>query len=412
MERRLVIPESRAIDMAQLFSTIGLMLDMEQYNQLFHSWRVAAVAYRLAQEMIPLQAPNLYLAAMVQDIGAVHFERHVIHELLDNPATVGQKARLDLFFHPLVGFDSLRVISGLRQVALYIKEHHECYSGEGYPDGLVGEGISLGGRILRAADLFDQLARSETLNTLDKVKTAFKPYIGEDLDPTVHQALMDMLSGGNFLETVLHSQKLSEYVECITDDLRGYTLFERISEQDRSIETLGDIIDRRNAHYHRGHTRRVSMLSDDIAEALHLSEDDRVTLRWASAMQNMGELATGRSTLGKTGRLDEGEFALIKAHPEIGFRLIDRVEKLHEVALTVLHHHENYDGSGYPRGLYGGEIPLLSRILRVADTFDALTGERPYNKRKDWKRAIKELKKNSGKQFDPQVVAAATHILS
>ena len=108
--------------------------------------------------------------------------------------------------------------------------------------------------------------------------------------------------------------------------------------------------------------------------------------------------------LNKTGKLTHEEYEIIKRHPEIGYQIIKSAEEYANLADIILHHHERWDGKGYPDGLAGDNIPLYSRIIAVADSFEAMTAIRPYQKTKTKEEAIEELKKCSGAQFDPEIV--------
>lgn len=112
------------------------------------------------------------------------------------------------------------------------------------------------------------------------------------------------------------------------------------------------------------------------------------------------------SVLEKKGGLNHKEFELVKMHPVTGSEMLGNLESLSHVSLIVKHHHERYDGNGYPDGLCGDEIPFLSRILHVADAFDSMTADRPYRKAPGRRYAISELVNGSGRQFDPDVVEA------
>jgi GGDEF domain-containing protein len=121
-------------------------------------------------------------------------------------------------------------------------------------------------------------------------------------------------------------------------------------------------------------------------------------------LHDVGKIGISERILLKPAALSEEEFAVIKLHPRIGYRLVDRVEALRPIAPAILHHHERWDGDGYPDGLAEEEIPLEARIVAVADSFSAMTAERPYRKRMSLHQACVELERCAGTQFDPEVV--------
>jgi HD-GYP domain-containing protein (c-di-GMP phosphodiesterase class II) len=157
----------------------------------------------------------------------------------------------------------------------------------------------------------------------------------------------------------------------------------------------------------RGHAERVRILTDMLAEEMRLPEQDRHMLRWASLLHDIGKLSVPASVLRKADVPDESEWVALRRHPEEGDRLLGAVrEWLGPWASAVAHHHEHYDGSGYPRGLRGEEISLGGRIVALADAFEAMTARRPYSRPLSPRVAREELVRRAGTQFDPEVCRA------
>jgi putative nucleotidyltransferase with HDIG domain len=172
-----------------------------------------------------------------------------------------------------------------------------------------------------------------------------------------------------------------------------------------TIEVLATAIDAKDP-YTQGHSRRVTQYSVAIAEELNLSQKEIENVRYAGLLHDVGKIGIKDSIIRKPGRLTDEEYAIIKKHPAIGAKILRPVDFLADKIPGVLHHHEYYDGRGYPDHLTGETIPLHGRIICVADAFDAMTTNRPYRKGLTVKTAIGELKKFSGKQFDPVCVEA------
>jgi HD-GYP domain-containing protein (c-di-GMP phosphodiesterase class II) len=137
---------------------------------------------------------------------------------------------------------------------------------------------------------------------------------------------------------------------------------------------------------------------------LKLPETRVQELKTAGLLHDIGKVAIAESILNKTGKLTVEEYNEIKRHPEIGFRILSTVNELSDIAEYILSHHERWDGSGYPKGIKGEEIPMEARIISIADTYDAITSDRSYRKSLTKEFAIEELKRNSGSQFDPKLV--------
>ena len=155
-----------------------------------------------------------------------------------------------------------------------------------------------------------------------------------------------------------------------------------------------------------GHSKRVNYYSRLIAAALDLDDKSREELKNAAILHDIGKIGITDFVLGKQGPLDEYERGLIKSHPQKGYEILKPIKQFGSILPAILHHHEQYDGSGYPAGLSGEDIPLHARIISVADTYDAILTTRPYRAGAGHAAAIAELVKCAGSQFDPHIVRA------
>lgn len=164
--------------------------------------------------------------------------------------------------------------------------------------------------------------------------------------------------------------------------------------------------------YTRGHSQRVTEYSLRIAEALGLSKEEMKIIRFCGLMHDIGKIGIGDSILHKPSALSSKEYEIIKGHSVMGEEIIQPVGFLKKGLPLIRHHHERYDGRGYPDGLQGKAIPLMARILALADSFDAMTLDRPYRKALSLQESIKELREESGTQFDPEIVEAFITLLS
>ncbi|MCE5315252.1 MAG: HD domain-containing phosphohydrolase [Armatimonadota bacterium] len=155
-----------------------------------------------------------------------------------------------------------------------------------------------------------------------------------------------------------------------------------------------------------GHSQRVTRYSVAIGKALELSNEEITTLKYAAGLHDIGKIAVSRKILNKLGKLTEGEFAIMKQHSTIALRILEKVDGLEDAAPLIKHHHERFDGKGYPDGLAGKDIPLGSRIISVAEAFDILTSDVPWRDAMDQQSALDELEACAGTQFDPEMVEA------
>jgi len=161
----------------------------------------------------------------------------------------------------------------------------------------------------------------------------------------------------------------------------------------------------------RGHSEGVARYAMKIAEKLGLSDSATRTIYWSALLHDIGKIYVPQSILNKPGRLGPEEYELVKIHPVKSAELLLEVEGLEEIATIVRYHHERWDGKGYPQGLSGEGIPFASRILAVADAFEAMTSERSYKKSLGQEEAQEELKRCRGSQFDPAIVEAMIELL-
>jgi HD-GYP domain-containing protein (c-di-GMP phosphodiesterase class II) len=157
--------------------------------------------------------------------------------------------------------------------------------------------------------------------------------------------------------------------------------------------------------YTRGHSERVYRYSMKMARAHGLKGDAMDALKWAAILHDVGKIGVPEKILLKPGKLSDDEFALIKEHPEKGYKILKPVAQLVASMGGILHHHERYDGKGYPHGLSGEAIPLAARMISVADTFDAITSKRTYRDAKSPQEALAIIESVAGTQLDPNMVA-------
>lgn len=152
------------------------------------------------------------------------------------------------------------------------------------------------------------------------------------------------------------------------------------------------------------HSNRVSQLCKFLGMAMELPDIDIYKLEISGLFHDIGKIAIQDHIINKSGPLSIQEWGEIMKHPEVGSWILSSSIEMPDIAKYVLYHHERYDGSGYPKGLKADEIPLLSRIISVADSYDAMTNQRSYKETLDQETAVRELVSNKGKQFDPDVV--------
>ena len=201
--------------------------------------------------------------------------------------------------------------------------------------------------------------------------------------PSMKQEMTDKVLG-KFIEDV-NSYMLEVYEPTVRCLLKALEIWE--------VETVK-------------HSLRVNRIALEIGKELELSAEELLNLNLGTLLHDIGKLSIGDSVLLKEQPLTPEEYCLIQKHPQAGYDMVKDNECLSKATKAILYHHERFDGKGYPHGLAGADIPLLARICSVADAFEAMTSDRPYKKSISLKDAAKEISRNSGSQFDPQVVVA------
>lgn len=176
------------------------------------------------------------------------------------------------------------------------------------------------------------------------------------------------------------------------------------------VKVLVNLLDAKSP-WTRGHSERVTSYAEAIAAEMGFDEDEIKNLRLGGLLHDIGKIGTFDNLLDKPARLTDAEFEIVKAHPKRGAEILKEIKQLHPVLPLIKYHHERVDGKGYPDGLEGTKIPLAARILHLADSFDAMTADRPYRPAPGLEYAVSEIKKFSGIQFDPEVVKVFLEII-
>ena len=241
---------------------------------------------------------------------------------------------------------------------------------------------------------------------IEAMKNGADDYLVKPLQLEVVLASLERALTKKRLEQELETYRrhLEEMVGERTAQLRSALLHIEQSYED-TLEALGAAIDLRDSQT-AGHSKRVALYSSEIARELGASEQELKTIARGAWLHDIGKLATPDAILLKPGALDKEEWRVMKQHAEIGYDLVKRIPFLADAAEIIWAHHERWDGSGYPRGLKGTDIPLGARIFAVADTVDAMTSDRPYRSALSFEEALEEIRGGAGQRYDSQVAGA------
>ncbi|HXZ94994.1 MAG TPA: diguanylate cyclase, partial [Dehalococcoidia bacterium] len=210
--------------------------------------------------------------------------------------------------------------------------------------------------------------------------------------------------------SLYYAKQMGRNRVCLASDIMASDVLSAGVKQERepgilsTIYALAATVDAKD-HYTYGHSKKVSKYATDIAEALGYSQERIATLRAAALLHDIGKIGVSDRLLMKSGPLSEEDWEPIRAHPKLGVAILKHVESLSGCLAAIQYHHERYDGTGYPAGLKGENIPLDARIMAVADSYDAMTSLRPYRQGKfTTEQALAELKRCAGAQFDPKII--------
>ncbi|WP_260705893.1 HD domain-containing phosphohydrolase [Edaphobacter flagellatus] len=232
-----------------------------------------------------------------------------------------------------------------------------------------------------------------------------KPFEHTQLESAVARAVEHHR---NLRQNLAYRQHLEEIISARTGKLRS-TMQDLERSYDITIEAMGAALDLRDEET-EGHSRRVTAYTVSLARAVGINEQQLRIIARGAFLHDIGKIATPDAILLKPGRLNPDEMAIMRQHCQSGYEIVRKIPFLSESAEIVYAHQECYDGTGYPRGLKGDQIPLGARIFAIADALDAMTSDRPYRKASSIASARAEIARCSGAQFDPSIVRVFLNI--
>lgn len=394
------------IDNSRLFSdlitALSYVLDVQEDPRLYHAWRVAAVAAAMAEQVIPGEVADVFFAALLHDVGGMGAFAHIVRY----PTLYSQKADPGVKAHPERGRDIIRGIPGMDLSAEFVADHHEWWAGAGYPFGKAADQIPIGAQLIRVADSADMGRQFRQDVPIEQMIQTMGLLSNIEVGSDIVDAFRQVVSKDEFYRELVDDTKLHALIQRLESSI-ALPVFQPNSDAVGTVLTVfARVVDAKHG-FTSGHSEQVSRYAAEIAQSMELSYQEITKVRFAGLLHDAGKVAVPRSIIDKPGPLGPTEFTQVRHHPVLTMEILRNIAHLSELAWIAGHHHERWDGKGYPDGLAGEEIPLLSRILAAADAMDAITSPRSYRQTKSSSEALDILHEAAGSQFDPQVADAA-----
>ncbi len=436
------------ITRAELVSALSRALDITEGQPEGHGVRCAWIGLNVAKEVgiEPIDMADLYYTLLLKDIGCSSNAARICELYLADDLTfkqdfknmndslpqmlgfilshTGLKSGLAERFRSLVtifteggriarelietrcqrGADIARQMRFSETVAQGILDLDEHWDGQGKPVGIAGHEISINARIALLAQVIDVFHTSGGTQAAMREARARS---GTWFDPSLVSAFERVAQEPSFWAT-LSSRDIQDTVVALAPEEQG----EFVDEDylDAVAEAFAQVVDSKSP-YTAGHSDRVTLFTDMIAEELGLTSEHRRFLKRAALLHDLGKLGVSNQILDKPGKLDDAEWVEMKKHPEQSRSILSGIRAFEKLARVAGDHHEKLNGKGYPRGISGDDIALDSRIITVADIFDALTAERPYRGPMPVDKALEIMRGDVGVAIDADCFAALEHAL-
>jgi HD-GYP domain-containing protein (c-di-GMP phosphodiesterase class II) len=432
-----------AITRAELVSSLSHALDMTEGQSEGHGVRCAWIGLNIGREagMEDAELAHLYYTLLLKDIGCssnaaricqlyladdLSFKRDIksVNDSLPQIlrfvlSHTGMKAGMSERFRSLLtivtqggqiarelietrcqrGAEIVRQMRFPEEVARGILDLDEHWDGSGKPVGLAGDAISPFSRIAliaQVADIFNASGGKEAAlkEVRERSGTWFEPFLA---------SAFERAAANPAFWRVLASRGLQQTIIGLAPEQGGESVDE--DYLDEVAAAFAQVVDSKSP-FTSGHSDRVALFTDMIAEELGLSPERRRFLKRAALLHDLGKLGVSNQILDKNGKLTDEEWQSVRRHPAQSRMILSRISAFQELARIAGDHHERLDGKGYPRGIAGDEISLETRIITVADIFDALTAERPYRAAMPVSKALEILRGDVGTAVDGRCFAA------
>jgi len=385
----------------QIVPLISYVADLQSNREIYHGWRTAIFAAALAEICNPSEIKNIFHAALLLDIGGVGFPYHITHYLLRN-----DRASQDaLLSHPIIGAQIVSNIPGLSNCAKIILDHHEWCNGHGYPRAKINSDITPGAQVTRISDALDIALRRQSCQGLSELKNQLSKTVNREYSKKLLRQTFEILKRRNFFKKMIDRRSIPALFKEAHAAVGSIRIPSKIDAIGGALRVIAEITDMKHP-YTYGHSLRVSRYAMSIALTMKLEHDQVTKIKWAGLMHDVGKISVSRKILDKPGSLTKSEYRRVQEHVKIS-GIMKLAPSLEEITPIAAGHHEYFDGSGYPKGRAGIDIPLGARIIAICDAYDAMTSNRPYRGGIPPKEVCRKIQQLAGSQFDPEIVKFA-----
>lgn len=368
-----------------------------------HGPNMAILSHTLGRslELGEVEQARLFFASLLADVGMIG----LVEEAWENPVEVlPRDARAEVRRHPRRSAEAIHVMPHLDGVVPLVEHHHEWWDGSGYPAGLRGEEIPLGARILRLADTVTALGQDRPqrpARSPSEIRAVVEQASGREFDPDLARLWLDLDE-----QEKLPSFHLGRYLSVRQRAIDALVPSDVASSSSEVLlELFSTLIDAKDP-YTGGHSRRVALLASALGGSLELDDEVQEHLLAAGHLHDLGKLSVPSTVLRKPSGLEPPELEAVRSHAAAGADLVEEIPVLRPFAPACRHHHERWDGTGYPEGLAGERIPRIPRVLAVCDAYDAMTSARAYRPARTPDEALAEIRAQAGRQFGPEETEA------
>lgn len=393
----------------EILKSLAMISNVAEELTYANSKVVATISLQIGQKLgyKNKDLRDLFYAALLHDIGEIYVDHWLLTNATD-PEVI-ERERTKQREHTIYSSNIMAKIPTLQEASRYVLFHHEAFNGKGYPYGLDGDKIPTQSQIIGIADL---LYTNYLLlhNDIGSAVSAIKMLRGTRFNPIVVDALVSIYEHDKFWFITGISDLEMDIIQNF--DLAILIEYSHIRESgyfDELLDVYLSIIDIKHK-YTRQHSHRVAQISKLIAQQAGLSTTEVNDIYYAGLLHDIGKVAIPQYILNKPSELSIDEYNMIKSHPEYTYAILSKVNIFENIATLARYHHEKHSGGGYPHNLKGDEIPVGSRIISIADAYDAITSNRPYTGQYNSDFAIQQLVRNPYKMFDPDILATVVKI--